>query len=86
MNYLKHATDLAKELQKGEITPQELAEKLKTSLPPEFLALMKKETPESIIEKLEPLVTSFLGKDAADLLKKESTIKLLEQALAILKD
>jgi len=44
MNYLKQAMDLAKELKKGEITPQELAEKMKASLPPEFLVIAKKET------------------------------------------
>jgi len=86
LHYLKQAMDLAKELKKGEITPQELAEKLKTSIPAEFLPLIKKETPESIIKKLEPFVSSFMGKDAVDLLKSESTVKLLEQALDILKD
>ena len=86
MQYLKQAMDLAKELKKGEITPQELAEKLKASIPAEFLPLIKKETPESIIEKIEPLVSSFMGKEAVELLKSESTVKLLEQALDLLKD
>jgi hypothetical protein len=47
--------------------------------------MAKKETPESILATLEPLAASFLGAEAAALLKKEATINLLTQALAIIK-
>jgi len=85
MNQIKKVMDLVNELKKGKLTPQELAEKIKTSLPPQFLTVIKTETPESVIKKLEPMI-AILGQDAVDLLKTESTNKLLKQALDILKD
>jgi hypothetical protein len=85
MNQMAKLIELVNDLKAGTVTPKELAEKVKASLPPGILAMAKTETPESIIAKLEPLATTFMGKDVADLLKAEATVKLLGQALDIVK-
>lgn len=85
MQYLKHAQDLAKDLTAGTVTPEELSKRMKDAIPPEFLAQVLAETPESIIKRLEPIVTMFMGKESAELLKKEETVKLLEDALVMIR-
>lgn len=77
-------TDLVKQLQGGKATAEDIAKQVKTSLPPQFQALIKNGTPESIVAMLEPMVSSFMGKDAVTFLKSETSVKLITQALAIL--
>jgi len=85
MQYLKQAQELAKELKAGTIDSDQLAEKLKAAIPPQFLAELKKETPESVIAKITPLVSTFMGKDAVAVLGEESTLELFTKAMDILK-
>ena len=85
MNQINKVIELVNIIKAG-TTPQEIAKQIKSSLPPQIIAHLKNETSESIIEKLEPLVASFMGKESVALLKTEATTELLEQALTILKD
>ena len=85
MDQINKLIELVNALNAGQTTPQEIAAKVKQSLPPQFMSMIKKETPESIIGSLEPLVASFMGKETVAILKSEATVKLLTQALAIIK-
>ncbi len=84
MENITKLTDLVKKLQSGEATPQEIAKQVKASLPPGLQGLVKNGTADSIIAMLEPLVQSFMGKDAVVFLKSETSVKLITEALVIL--
>ena len=84
MDQINKLIELVNALKAG-ATPQEMAVKVKQSLPPQFLKMIKTETPESIIGTLEPLVATFMGAETVVMLKSPTTLTLLTQALVILK-
>lgn len=84
MDQIKKLTDLVTQLQSGTATAQDIAKQVRNSLPPQFQALIKNGTPESVIAMLEPVVGSFVGKDAVVFLKSETSVNLIGEVLVIL--
>tara|TARA_B100001113_G_C20579067_1_gene392354 strand:- start:38 stop:316 length:279 start_codon:yes stop_codon:yes gene_type:complete len=84
IEHLGKLVDIIKQIQSGDAEANAVAKDIRQSLPPQFQALIKNSTPESLIAMLEPMVGSFVGQDAVVFLKSETSVKFLGEVLVVL--